>query len=272
MVDREDGLVDAEGIDFTSGKCRRDGWVIIVLLEAYAIGPGCRVKCLRIESVTGQHLVIDHCGHERLRRGGAGGNADNLILQTCEICDTGILLYEYADVIGIVRCGEIPALLTLIGDGEGREYAVDITGVEKLGSGRCGNGGELYVHAEVLRDILCEGNLHTGILTRQRILIAEALNGILYTDAKDATIDDGLCISTDLRRSIATLGCCGGRLCSGCRRFSICSGRRCGCRGRRRCAGRTTGSQAHHHRCCHRHTGGSHHLSHNFLLLMCGCL
>ena len=34
VIDRKDGLIYTEGIDFTSGKCSGDGWIIIVLLEA----------------------------------------------------------------------------------------------------------------------------------------------------------------------------------------------------------------------------------------------
>lgn len=99
---------------------------------------------------------------------------DLLVYQVCQGADAALILYQYGYIVCKIRSGEIPALLSLIGDGESSQYTVNIAGIQKLGSGSCGYGGELYIHAKALCDLLSQADLQSGILTGQGILEAKA--------------------------------------------------------------------------------------------------
>ena len=214
LVDGQNGLIHAEAVHLTGAQCGADGGIIVVLTEGDAILPGVGVEGLGIKALAGEDALVDHLLHQSTGGGRAGGNAHHLVLQVSQRLDAGGILHQHADVVGVVGGREIPTLPALLGDGKGSQHAVDIAGIQQFAAGGGGNGGELYVYAQMLRDHLCQTVLQTGILAGEGILKAETLDGVLDTYLQHTAVDDCL----HIRRNSLGGSCCAagsGRGCGG---------------------------------------------------------
>ena len=228
MIDGQDGLIHTEGVDFTRGQSGGDGRVVVILLECDITLPCRRIECIFVKPGSVDDAVVDHRLNEGHGGSRSGRYADLLAEQVLQFRDAGILLDQDADVVFIVRCGEIPALLSLIGDGESRKYTVDVAGVKKFCSGSRRDGCKFRLNAKVLGDIFGKRDLKSGILAGNGVLEAEALDGILDADSQLAGIDDLLGIRSDHGFRFGTrLGACFGlsgesRHCHGTYRHCAC--------------------------------------------------
>ena len=212
LVNSQNGLIYTEGIYFTGTQCGGDCRVVIILLERDSGSPQCGIKGICIKAAAIDQACIDHSLYQCLCGSGSGGYTDLLVYQVCQGADAALILYQYGYIVCKIRSGEIPALLSLIGDGESSQYTVNIAGIQKLGSGSCGYSGELYIHAKALCDLLSQADLQSGILTGQGILEAKAYYCIFNADSQYTTVYDCLYV------------CCQLAVC--CRSFRSCF---CGC-------------------------------------------
>ena len=138
-------------------------------------------------------------------------------------------------MVGIVGSGEIPALLPLLGNGEGSEDAVNVAGIQQLRTGGGGNGGEFHVHPQLGSQCVGQVNFHAAVFSGDGVLIAEAQHGVLHAYPQNAPVYNGLHIRIQS-------GSGGGILSRGGSR-----GGRCGSGSRRGSGGAAAGGKAQHH-------------------------
>ena len=103
----------------------------------------CRVTVKFLELRIYVEAFFFHIGFEAILGGGGLGYPDDLAVQIFNGLDAGIVVYQKANGVGVVRSGEVVGFFSLIGNGKGCDNQVNLAVLQKRSSGLGGNALEL---------------------------------------------------------------------------------------------------------------------------------
>ena len=131
------------GIIYITGKNRAVYREAVNLLGSQCLSQ-CRVAVKLLKLRIYVEAFFFYIGLEAILGGGGLCNTDDLAIQVFNGLDSGIVVYQKANCVRVIRGGEIVGFFSFIGNGEGCDNQVDLAVFQKRSSGLCGNTLEFY--------------------------------------------------------------------------------------------------------------------------------
>ena len=167
------------GIIYITGKDRAVYREAVNLLGSQCLSQ-CRVAVKLLELRIYVEAFFFYIGLEAVLGGGGLCNTDDLAIQVFNGLDSGIIVYQKANCVRVIRCGEVVGFFSFIGNGEGCDNQVNLAILQKRSSGLCGNTLEFYqflflcfisgAAKDLTGDFICQIIFKTFIFTGCSIL------------------------------------------------------------------------------------------------------